>query len=390
MEVGRPQNSSSRSRKGKRSWRKNIDLEDIQQGLEEAREKEILLGNDLEGDFIIDSAGDSNLGGKNVKKLKSSEILTNKSKVDALDSERNRRRIQGVKKQEIHRLMKLSGRVQGESKLVAQVDADGLCKASSEDVWAEEPLSDVPDVLAKSSITSFTRAKTAPIKKEPIRLADTVSSLSSGKSYNPSLESWRKLINDEYKSEYAREMERQSLIEYQEKIKGLIDDIQSEEEDDDDDQPDHETNEDGGDTKLSINAPVKVKIKSKARRNKEAKHKKRQELEAKLSQLKSQIKELSKVDEYTKIAEAKKVSKPKSKKKPTKLFKYDVVKKPLEVKLSDELTSNLKNVKSEGNLFYDTMINLQESGKIEARIPITKKRKYKPKITEKWTYKDFK
>lgn len=62
----------------------------------------------------------------------------------------------------------------------------------------------------------------------------------------------------------------------------------------------------------------------------------------------------------------------------------------MEVKLSDELSGNLRNLKPEGNLFYDQMLNLQSSGKVESRVPVAKRRKYQKKITEKWTYKDFK
>ena len=46
---------------------------------------------------------------------------------------------------------------------------------------------------------------------------------------------------------------------------------------------------------------------------------------------------------------------------------------PLEVKLSDELSGNLKNLKPEGNLYYDQMLSLQSSGKIEPECLLTRK-----------------
>ena len=61
----------------------------------------------------------------------------------------------------------------------------------------------------------------------------------------------------------------------------------------------------------------------------------------------------------------------------------------LEIKFSDELSDSLRKLRPEGNLLYDNVRKLQSSGKIESRIPITRKNG-KKKITEKWTYKDFK
>lgn len=62
----------------------------------------------------------------------------------------------------------------------------------------------------------------------------------------------------------------------------------------------------------------------------------------------------------------------------------------LEVKFSDELSDSLRKLRPEGNLLYDTVRALQSSGRVESRIPIRKGRRYKPRVTEKWTYKDFK
>jgi nucleolar protein 53 len=121
------------------------------------------------------------------------------------------------------------------------------------------------------------------------------------------------------------------------------------------------------------------------------------ELEDQLKGWKRQLKDLTNLDEIlaaeaeaekAEIARAEKLSD--KVRKPKKLFRYDTIEAPLEVKLSDELTNNLKNLKPEGNLFYDLMMNLQSTGKIETRVPVGKKRKYAPKVTEKWTYKDFK
>lgn len=397
MEVNRPKTLLQRSRKGKKSWRKNIDIEDVEKGLEAAKDKQRLIGDDNLDDFIIDNEGDSSIRNKPTKVLKSQEILANKSKVKPLEIERNTQKIQTVDKREVHRLMKLSGRVNGESKLKTRVDKDGLYTAKNDDLWAEEPVDNTPEILKTKSSSGYTKAKKMPktLQTESIKISEQPRDIDAGKSYNPSLKSWKALINKEFTTENEKEIKRQELLDHQEKIKHLIANLDENEEassSEDERESDNE-NEVDQDYKLSINKPTQVKIKTKAKRNRELKHKKRMELELKLKELKQHVKELSKLDEYNELAaskeEAQKSAKGKSK-KTKKLFKYDTINKPLEVKLSDELNSNLKNVKPEGNLFYDSMINLQENGLVETRIPVAKRRRYAPKITEKWTHKDFK
>lgn len=395
MEINRPKAAKQGSRKGKRAWRKNIDIEDVQKGLEGSREAEILLGKD-DVNFIIDTEGDENLLKKAPKKLKSHEILENKSKAKPLITERNNKKIQGVQKKDVHRLMRLTGRVVGDSKLNARVEKDGLLRGSNEDLWGSEPAdkSDLmPEILKTKSTTGYTKAKHAPktMKFEPIKQGESTRDIDAGKSYNPSLESWKQLIQKEFKDEKERELKRQELLEHQEKIRSMISEINEEEESTTSGSESDASEEEDAEYKLSINAPTKVKIKTKSKRNREAKHKEKMKLQEQLRELKEQVKELSNVEKYTEETEQKQVAKkPKKSPKKRKLFKYDPVSTPLEVKLSDELTSNLKDVKPEGNLFYETMKTLQVSGKVETRIPVAKKRRYTPKITEKWTYKDFK
>jgi nucleolar protein 53 len=396
------------SRKGKRAWRKNIDIGDVETGLEEVRDRQRLLGNDDDADFIIDTTPSS----KDVKekKLKTQEILSNKSKINPLVNTRasgnKTKKVQGVSKTDLLKLVQLNGgKYKSESRAKARVDKDGLTNVKNKDIWGdneeEDDDEDIPEEMKVSSISEVTTAKVIPstLKKAPIKISHndlTKKIVDAGKSYNPSLESWKSLINKEYDTESKRELTRQKLQEHRERIQYIIETINgndlSDSEDDDNEQEQHE--EDKGqstqeeDFKLSVNKPTETKIKTKAKRNKEAKHKKRVELEQEIKQLKIQIKDLSNLDD---ILTKQLAEKPKrNKREKHKLFKYDPVVEPLEVKLSDELTNNLKNVKAEGNLFYDTMLNLQSSGKIETRIPVAKRRKYTPKITEKWTYKDFK
>ncbi|CAK7891114.1 ribosome biogenesis protein Nop53p [[Candida] anglica] len=401
MEVNRPQTKSQRSRKGKKAWRKNVDIDDVQAGLHDKSEHERIFGKESSDDFVLDNEGDSKLVSKNQpKKLKSLEILDKRSKFPALNVVRNNKKIQGVDRSEVHRLMKLSGRVNGITATEARIAKNGITSTKVTDLWAEEEETvETPEILKKFSSSEWTKAKNMPktLNESPIMIK-SADKIISGKSYNPSFESWKALLNEEFTKESGNEEKRQLLKEHQEKIKNLIANLNDNEEEDSSDDEEsekkaavEEVEEVTKDFKLSINKPTQVKIKTKTQRNKALKHKQREELQMKLKELKHQIHELNKLEEYEVEVEEKLSNKrTKREKAPSKLFKYTNVNDQLEIKLSDEISDSLRKLKPEGNLLYDQMRNLQDSGKIEARIPVSKKRKYTPKITEKWTYKDFK
>ncbi|CAH2354673.1 ribosome biogenesis protein Nop53p [[Candida] railenensis] len=400
MEAGRPQSKSQRSRKGKRAWRKNVDIEDVEAGLDQKHEHERVFGKDFEdNDFILDTEGDSKLIKKpQSKKLKSQEILDKRSKFPALDVERsNKKKVQGVSKKEIGRLMKLSGRHQGTTASQARLLEDGLVNTNIDDLWAPVTEDNTPEEFKKSSYTEWTTPKNQPktLKETPISIKQTKAVINSGKSYNPSFESWKALLNEEFVKESSNEEKRQLLKEHQERIKHLIATMNDNEEldstDDEAEKSAVEVDEDDENIKLSINKPTQVRIKTKTKRNRERKHKEREELQLKLKELKTQIHELEKLEVYEEeVTQKLSNTKKKVAKAPKKLFKYNNLDDQLEIKLSDEISDSLRKLKPEGNLLYDEMKKLQNSGKVEARIPVSKRRKYTPKITEKWTYKDFK
>ncbi|WLF77267.1 hypothetical protein PVL30_000979 [Lodderomyces elongisporus] len=433
------------SRKGKKAWRKNVDIEDIESTLQQKRDAEIVHGPDHkeEDDFVIDTTPlpqHISKAPKQKKKSKSKEVLENKSKVPALINTRTKthgKTVQGVQRTEMLRLIKMRGGKYGEENIaLARVEEDGLINGGGEDLWDEQPSVGKDTKIPKynRSTAEVTRATTVPktLREKPIQISKndlTLKHVHAGKSYNPSLESWKSLIDQEYQIVEKLEVNRQAMEEHRLKIRELMvtlkdnevsDDDDSDDEDDDDKYNDRkeDENENGvgegegegevgqrkvneeseKDYSLSINKPNKIKIKTKTKRNKEARHKKRMQLEQEIKELKKQLHDLSKLDEILQKQKEEEEEKadgvPPSKKqrseKKNKLFKYTPIETPLEVKLSDELTSNLKNLKPEGNLFYDQMLNLQSSGKIESRVPVNKKRKYAKKVTEKWTYKDFK
>lgn len=387
------------SRKGKRAWRKNIDVNDIQAGLEAKREQEVLLGENSESTgFVIDNEGDSSTASSGFV-LKTTEILANKSKIPALQSRTVKHK---VSKAQTKKLMALAGRLATESKLKTKVDRDGLIRASSLDVWADQPEVELPQVYKQTPFVSYTSAKVVPktLSHEPLVLhSDSPQEkiIHPGKSYNPDLDSWKDLIDKEFGLENKLEMKRREMEEHQKRIQYLIetlDDKEFEESDDENTEANAEEEEKDADDednfKLSLNERTEWKMKTKTRRNKEARHKQRLELETKLKELKKQIHDLKNLEAIEQDVKQKLLSaKPRPAKKYHRHGKHEVAFKPIEVKLSDELTGTLRTMKPEGNLLYDLMHKLQMQGKIEARTP-QRKKKRAVKLTEKWSYKDFK
>jgi nucleolar protein 53 len=62
---------------------------------------------------------------------------------------------------------------------------------------------------------------------------------------------------------------------------------------------------------------------------------------------------------------------------------------PLEVLLLEDLPDSLRRLKPEGNLLTDRYRSLLLQGKIESR-RVAQSKKKQPKLTEKWSYKDWK
>lgn len=432
-DIGRPQNSGQKSKKGRRAWRKNVDISDIEKKLEEQRDEIIHHGKPLsemesEDLFIIDESEDEEtartLKKHNVKKLKSSEILENKSKVPALitrieKTQKNKSdKIQGVDKREMVKLLKLAGKVKGFNKADERLAKEGIVNSKAYDVW-DTPLDNeikdaaLPAALRENSSTSFTHPREMPgtLKEAPIQIRKYEILPHAGKSYNPSLENWKHLIDQEYFREKPKEDQRLELEEYKDRIQHLIANYEDNEVREDESESEEEV-EDGEkkvveeeetvevDMKLSINPVTKLRIKTKTQRNREQRNKDRLILEKELKDIKLRIRELEKlpsildqVDEKEQKTVIKSQQESKHarqlRKGSKKLGKFEVIEGQIEVKLRSELSDSLRKLKPEGNMLYDQMKRLQSKGLIETR-RISKGKKGKKKVSQKWSYKDFK
>ncbi|KAF5093469.1 hypothetical protein D0Z03_002403 [Geotrichum reessii] len=429
MEIGRPNQKNQPSRKGKKAWRKNIDIGEIQESFETIREVEREHGvrdmSTLKSDqlFEVDTAGDEGLKSKrekNVKPLKADEILSRRSAVPALTqshtkNEKNRK-LEGLSANQVKKLLDRAGKSTVTKMRSNRVQPMGLNQAPTYDLWADDstPADSNSFIADLKQATSYNKATTVPssLGKNALSLAPNrevmkpVEVPNEGKSYNPTIESWQSLIKEEHEKEAKREEERLLLEEKQNRIQLIISNYDdngelSESEDEDEDNTEKPEEEEDVEM-LSVNKPVENKKKLRKQRNKEKRHAERVKLESELKALKKQIRDLENIPKL--LAEAEKQVQAaidanteanggsgnnKRKKAPKFSKNHQLAELPLEVKLSDELTDSLRLLRPEGNLAKERFRSLQERGLIEPRVPVAKKRKYAPKITEKWAYKDI-
>lgn len=424
--IGAPKTKQS-SRKGRKAWRKNVDVSDIQKGLEEQAEELIQHGGNIsdaenENLFFIDEDADEsiekNLKKNNVKKLKASEILENKSKVKPMykqDKVTKSKKVQGVSKADMHKLLKLAGKVKGYDKHEERLSEEGIIKSKAFDVWEtltseEKRFAELPEPLKEKSASSFTASNKIPrtMREGPIKVKHIEVIPHAGKSYNPTYENWKDLIDSAFFKEKTVEDKRIELEEFQMRLKYIMDNehhSEVESSDDDEEEEDEEAKEaeegeeDLEKYKLSINPATQRKIKTKTRRNRDQRRREERAIREQIQELEAYLKHLESAPEVLEEViqkEKERAEKPfeskgdrKLRRGTRKMGKFEVIEGPLEVKLSNELSDSLRKLKPEGNLLYDQMKRMQSKGIIETRRGRQGKKK-KTKNTEKWSYKDFK
>jgi nucleolar protein 53 len=438
-----PSQASQPSRKGKKAWRKHVDITPITSGLDARREEIITHGRPLSEKtqdelFALDTSGASkedvskNSQGKKIKVLKMDEILGRRSAVPALENSRKRpaevgdgvlpqkkQKVDWVSKKELARLRNNLDKpshleVENIDNNVPEVDLwdvsevvvpDGTVEKSKQDEYIPKP-----------------RAKVAPatLSRPPIALTKTgtptqsVPAPNAGHSYNPAYEDWDALLtqagNEELASEQQRLLAAKVAAEKQARINALAaqperdpgaDDPESEWEG-------FETDHDDAValTEAEMKRRKRPERKTPAQRNKINRRRAAEQLakhEARMRQrgeevIKSLISQHQKQEDST-VAEptstdttSTSTSTPFLRRKPTLgPSKATLPPQPLELVLPDELQDSLRRLKPEGNLLTDRFRNLLVNGKLEARKRVTyaASRKKQVKMTEKWWSKDF-
>ncbi|KAI5861617.1 P60-like protein [Durotheca rogersii] len=414
------------SRKGKKAWRKNVDVTEVEKGLDELNE-EIIKGGilaDRPSDelFVIDTVGDSSLPKQfpehTSKPLKADEIISARSAVPAVSLRKRpgdktsdgvipakRLRTGYVTHKELNRLRKVAD---GHHESTVEVSD------ASYDAWGAVAKPE-PEVL----VDTRDEKKKAPksLSQKPIsllasgKMPKAVPKPTGGYSYNP--------VFTDYEARYveasnkAVEAERQRLAaEEAERVKQEAAARSAAEAEAAEARADLSEWEDdsewegfqsgGEELKASTKRPER---KTKAQRNRiqrrkeeerRAKHEAKTKVrKAQLEQIRRIAKEISERERERTLAVAKAEDSEGSTDdneevlRRRQLGKFKLPEKDLELVLPDELQDSLRLLKPEGNLLKDRYRSLLLRGRMEVRGRIPFKKQAKTKLTEKWTYKDF-
>lgn len=423
--IGAPAQHKQPSRKGKKAWRKNVDITEVQTGLETLRE-EIIQGGPIAEKpsdelFALDTTGSDDIKKQYrlAKPLKVDEILAKRSAVPAVDSrkrgyttdgviELSSKKLKGdwVSKKEVARLRQVADRTSHLSN--EQIEDSG----SGFDLWAQRS-----DQLSQDQALEFipkpkTKVAPATLKKAPIAMTASgkavpaVKKPDAGTSYNPSFEEWDNLLNrvgaEEVAAEQARLKQAQDEADKQARIAAAgADDTGA--------RTDNESEWEGFETDAEEGEMIKhkrPKRKTPAERNKLnrrrkveqlAKHERRTgDKQRQAQQIIESMLAVAKTSEDAHIVEKMKENLDQvdsdvdeSKLRRRKLGKAPIPEKNLELVLPDELQESLRLLKPEGNLLQDRSRHLLVNGKVENRKPVLQPKKKKTKATEKWSHKDF-
>jgi len=427
VSPGAPQQHKQTSRKGKKAWRKNVDVTEVEEGLEQVRDELIAGGVIAEKRsvdlFTLDTIGDLAMQKKilkGFKPLKADEIIAQRSTIPAVSTKKRpgdkttdgvlqpkRQRTSYVSHKELVRLRNI---------------ADGKQEASIEvldatfDPWdvskdAQEQVIDPRfDFLPKS------KKKVAPttLKQKPISLAASgkdipaVKKPEGGYSYNPLFTDYQDRLLTEGEKELAAERKRLETaeaerIQQEASAKSAAEaeaaEARAELSEWEEDSAWEGFESGAEDARLNAKRPER---KTQVQRNK---MKRRKEEEKRVKMAANDKKKNEQVGEAKRIAKAMAAQEEAKRLAVTtdadssegdelelrrrKLGKLQLPVKDLELVLPDELQESLRLLKPEGNLLKDRYRSLLVRGKVESRRPISFAKKAKRKSTEKWTHKDF-
>ncbi|EPS38049.1 hypothetical protein H072_8221 [Dactylellina haptotyla CBS 200.50] len=418
------------SRKGKKAWRKNVDISEVTAGLDGIR-AEIIQGGIIADKtdselFAVDTTGSTTIRQKHfreVKPLKVDEILNARSAVPALFNHKKRagpsgieigdgilptkkHRKNGVAYKDLARLRRIA---YGGDAAKDGVKASEAISGSQE---IYDPWGDVPDTEAtvakinelNLSFVDKPKPLNVPetLKHAPIGITregeETVPAVrlpDPGISYNPDFEKWDELLTKEGDKEVELERKR-LLIEAEERRILELAEIEDEDEEDEGDEDEESDEEFDGEGKPLRKMPQR---KTPSQRNKVKRRKEAERLSRHQANIEVQKKQLETLRELRNsldlalreraVAKRKALTPAKRQVRRRKFDKDLLPQAHLEVQLPEELTDSLRRLKPEGNLLRDRYRNLRERGIIETRVA-TQRKKPKRKLTEKWSYKDWK
>ncbi|KZM25881.1 uncharacterized protein EKO05_0009156 [Ascochyta rabiei] len=423
MSEAAPAQYKQKSRKGKKAWRKNVDVTHISAGLDEVRDQitagGVIAEKPSDQLFAVDTAGDAAIHKKvqsRHKPLKVDQILAQRSAVPAVPS---RKRLSDLDDQGKRKKAKVSGREYDRLRAIAyggeQVKKDVVQSGHTADYdpWAVQEVAEEPQF----SFLEKKKAKVEPVtlKRAPVSLAKdgktipAVRKPAAGKSYNPNFDEWQALLIKE--SEKAVADEKKRLQEAQEEAERM-ERAAAESESDSGEESVWESEWEGFSEEEGKTKAKRPERKSATQRNK-IKRRKDAERQAKHdAKMKAKDQQVQMIKALAKSVEEKERSRDAARSmalaiqaeaegtldvqdgeelelRKKQFGRIPIMEAPLEVVLPDELRDSLRALKPEGNLLKDRFRSMMLRGVVEPRrhIPYAKQKKYT--VSEKWSYKDW-
>ncbi|KZT64456.1 tumor suppressor protein Gltscr2 [Daedalea quercina L-15889] len=415
--VGAPAQYKQSSRKGKKAWRKNVDIEEIEVGMEELREEERVTGSILhkktdEELFQVDVRGDEHVRRTQPKfskaLLTSTKILAQRSAIPAVFSRTtaNPLKRKALTYEEKERLLRIGKRPRkgpfnaivdptemGAGSAMLEV-SEAAKQGGTYDVWGDNP---VQDATTKT-----------PNPRSHIALP-AVSAPHEGTSYNPLVTSHQELLRTAHEIEERRLREAEKLEEVKRRMDAARAAVLEQQEGVASGmtiQPIDDADADAAEEDTKDLPPVKTVPERKTKKERRKLERLRAEKRA-LAESVARKRMLASVDSAKamrkalgrKLAAQERLHAQRQEKMREKLQgglagqrlgRHKVPEGEMDVQLGEDLTESLRALKPEGNLFRDRFLSMQHRALIEPRVPVLpKKRKLKIKEYEKHSYKRF-
>ncbi|KAH9167031.1 hypothetical protein EDB89DRAFT_164515 [Lactarius sanguifluus] len=218
--VGAPAQHNQSSRKGKKAWRKNVDIEDLEETLEALRDEERTLGSTLQKRtdselFVVDTKGDDKVR-KSLPRfsrasLKSHQIITHRSAVPAVYARPRKSLVSARDKERLLRIARKDRR--GPLNSIMDPSQPWCRKRSSRSLRSREKQRAIRRVVCRDGAERRGQSQGAPDVPHP-RTAialPAVPAPHAGTSYNPPEAAHTTLLLAAHEAELRRVQEAEAL-----------------------------------------------------------------------------------------------------------------------------------------------------------------------------------
>ncbi|KAI7885507.1 tumor suppressor protein Gltscr2 [Lichtheimia hyalospora FSU 10163] len=395
------------SRKGKKAWRKNIDIASVEEGLESNREEERVRGKVTDADelFTIDTTGDTTVRRQLAKDrpLRVDEILNERSAVAGVTTRvRKPAQEKVVSKYTKQHVDKIAKRKTQQDPSPLPKKKSKRSTTASYDMWGDEPAKAPADENPYLDVVKERKVNApATLKRKPTAAVHQPAVVvpHAGASYNPTMEDHQELLRQAHQVELQKESEARKLEEqlsYRKELDAMAHELEQSLEDEDD-EAEAESDKDETVTAQSKEAKRKTRVqrnKEKRLRLEQLVHRQKQhekEIRKQIDQLhhiEAQVKEHQ--EKLRLMNEKRQEIRDQNEKQGAKrLGKHFVQERSIDVQLQDELSESLRQLKPEGSLLHDQLYSLQKRNIVEPRVAVKPFQKYKPKVYERRSYKNW-